>query len=361
MKDKNKKELQEMDLFNPFEKNGNADNVSHMEVEVTKEFEKILQRAGLIKAPRVDDIEIDEMFNKLVGVELLDDKLREEVYTSFKFWYSDLPRDKRTSKIEKLNKISEMLLTMNGAGFCGDDNAVPEKLMQYADDTGKCIWDWVRNFKNPEYVYVMNGFVPVKRKSAEMAPIDYSIMLYDVYTRSISITAVMVDGSREPFLPIHKVAAVVFYEESVQWEVLKAFLESYYARMLDTRANAYSNGEYFEPCGYYGDLNVDSIIGLEISFSDDITKVDVNLGTAFSQEAMNAANHTLYANLTVDMRCVYCRVCDRLSYLLWCAKNDQVYYTYEQLEYDNIVENEETLLIALADGESKEYFHKRRS
>lgn len=288
-----------------------------------------------------------KVFDNLVGVNLLDDHLRKEVCSAFRNWYSHLPNEQKQPEIEALNNSSRVLLQLPGEEFSCISNDTPEAYSQHTDGVGTCIWDWVKNFKYPEYVYLMNRFIPIKRKSTELPYTNPTSLLYDVYTRSISLIAIMKDGSKKEFLPIHKVSAVVLYGETVNWDALKAFVIAYYAAMFD---NGEVPSEYFGRGVYYGSLDVSDVIGVTVNFpEEDVTKECVDLECAFTKDALERADHTQYANLSVDMRDVCCRVSDRASYMLWCAQYDTVYNEYEPLELDSIVEEEDVLFDRLND------------
>lgn len=292
-----------------------------------------------------------KVFDSLVGADLLEGNLRKEVYRVFRKWYIHLPDEQKQSEIESLNNTSRFLLQLSGEEFSYSSNDTPEEYMQYVDDVGKCIWGWVKNFKYPEYVYLINRSIPIKRKSTELPNIKTTSLMYDVYTRSIRLIAIMKDGTEKEFLPIHKVSAVVLYRETVYWDVLKAFVTAYYSYMLRGNVAADEDYGYFVRNLYYGNLDKHAIVGFRVDFpEEDVTKEYVDLDYIFTEGDIDRADHTLYANLTVDMRDVCCSVCDRISYMMWCIRNDIVYNEYDGVETDSVVEDEEMLLLRRSKG-----------
>lgn len=307
------------------------------------------------------DNEITKLFNNIDGVSDIPSADKDRCFRLFETWCKDhnVQIEDINTEIRKLTNPDDSASRLRDA--TKNDEFPSDQQLDGADWVSRKIFGSIKNFKYPENIWVMNRFIPVK-VSSEICPIiETEKTLFTAYTRSIKLTAKLSDGTEEEFLPIKYVAAITYRGCDVDWDLVKAWILSFYSARIRTwkrhYMDYYAGPNCYGHCEYMGTVDVDHIVDLVVEytnqpievkgFEDDedfIASHDSSIPCGWEESPYEVMPNL--AKLAVDLRNPYATVYDKMSYLMWMVKYD----SYDDMLPDvigdcNLMEYEWDLLI----------------
>ena len=285
----------------------------------------------------VSSSETERIFRSIDGVSDIPSGDKDRCFHLFETWYKNhnVQIDDINAEIRKLMNPDDSVPRLRDA--TKDDEFPSDQQLDGADWVSRKIFESIKNFKYPENIWVMNRFIPVKVSSEVCPIIETEQTLFTAYTRSIKLTAKLSDGTEEEFLPIKYVAAITYRGCDVDWDLVKAWILSFYSSYIRTWKRHYMDYYAGPTCygryEYMGTVDVDHIVDLVVEytnqpievkgFEDDegfIASHDSSIPCGWEESPYDVMPNL--AKLAVDLRNPYATVYDKMSYLMWMIKHD---------------------------------------
>lgn len=307
------------------------------------------------------DNEITKLFNSIDGISNLSSDDRYRSLCLFESWYKDhnIQIDDINDEIRQITNPDDAVPKLCDATKC--DEFPSEQQLKSADWVSRKIFESIKNFKHPEDIWVLNRFIPVKVSSKACPFISVEQTMFTTYTRSIKLTVRLSDGTKEEFLPIKYVAAITYRDCEVDWDLVKAYVISFYSARIRTwkrhYMDYYAGPTDFSYCEYLGTVDVDSIEELMIEYTNQPVKAKgyesnndfiVRRDSTIPNNGVDSPYDVMWnlPKLAVDLRYPCATVYDKMSYLMWMVKYD----SYDDMLPDvigdcNLMEYEWDLLI----------------
>lgn len=317
------------------------------------------------------DNEITKLFNNIDGVSDIPREDRDRSFRLFENWYKD-----RNVQIDDINGEIRLITNPDDSvsRLCDatkNDEFPSDQQLERADWVSRKIFESIKNFKYPKNIWVLNRFIPVKVSSKVCPLIETEQTMFTTYTRSIKLTAKLSDGTEEEFLPIKYVAAITYRGCDVDWDLVKAWILSFYSARIRTwkrhYMDYYAGPTCYGHCEYLGTVDVDSIEELMVEYTNQPIKAKgyednndfiVRRDSIIPNNGVDSPYDVMWnlPKLAVDLRNPYATVYDKMSYLMWMVKYD----SYDDMLPDvigdcNLMEYEWDLLIN-SDGLSRYKF-----
>lgn len=314
------------------------------------------------------DSETENLFRSIDGVSDIPSDDKDRSFRLFENWYKDhnVQIDDINTEIRKITNPDDSESRLCDA--TKNDDFPSDQQLEGADWVSRKIFESIKNFKYPENIWVLNRFIPVKVSSKICPLIETGQTLFTAYTRSIKLTARLSDGTEKEFLPIKYVAAITYRGCEVDWDLVKAWVISFYSARVRTwkrhYMDCYAGSTNFGHCEYLGTVDVDHIEDLMVEYTDmplkarkyeqavdTVVSLDSDIPSDYAESPYDVMPQL--AKLAVDLRSPYAIVYDKMSYLMWMIKYDSYDDMLPEVIGDcNLMEYEWDLLIN-SDGSSR--------
>lgn len=311
----------------------------------------------------VSSSETEKLFNSIDGVSDIPREDRDRSFRLFENWYKDhnVQIDDINDEIRQITNPDDAVPKLCDA--TKNDDFPSDQQLEEADWISRKIFESIKNFKYPEDIWVLNRFIPVKVSSKVCPLIETGQTLFTAYTRSIKLTVRLSDGTEEEFLPIKYVAAITYRDQWVDWDLVKAWVISFYsARIRDWKdhyMDRYAGPTSFSHYEYFGTVDVDRIEDLIVEYTDiplkaskweqdadTIVSLDSDIPSDYAESPYDVMPQL--AKLAVDLRSPYATVYDKMSYLMWMIKYDSYDDMLPEVIGDsNLIESENELFYKL--------------